>query len=88
MNAEEMVPLIYEELRRLAHAYLFVGPSGTGKLAAARGFAAGLLCAASPPDGTCESCRRALAPYKVPAMIKIVPSLEVSAAGKLVRPGA
>ena len=27
-------------------------------------------------------------PYKVPAMIRIVPALEVSAAGKLVRPGA
>jgi acyl-coenzyme A synthetase/AMP-(fatty) acid ligase len=35
-----------------------------------------------------EACRRALAPHKVPAMIRIVPSLEVSAVGKLVRPGA
>jgi acyl-coenzyme A synthetase/AMP-(fatty) acid ligase len=33
-----------------------------------------------------ESCRRSLAPHKVPAMIRIVPSLEVSPAGKLVRP--
>jgi acyl-coenzyme A synthetase/AMP-(fatty) acid ligase len=33
-----------------------------------------------------ESCRRALAPHKVPAMIRIVPTLEVSASGKLVRP--
>ena len=33
-----------------------------------------------------ESCRRALAPHKVPAMIRIVPALEVSASGKLVRP--
>jgi acyl-coenzyme A synthetase/AMP-(fatty) acid ligase len=33
-----------------------------------------------------ERCRRALAPHKVPAMIRIVPALEVSAAGKLVRP--
>ncbi len=33
-------------------------------------------------------CRAALAPFKVPAMIRIVPFLEVSAAGKLVRPGA
>jgi DNA polymerase-3 subunit delta' len=46
---------------RPVHAYLFVGPPGTGKAAAARGFAAALLCAAGPPDGTCESCRRALA---------------------------
>ena len=32
-----------------------------------------------------ESCRKALAAYKVPAMIRFVPSLEVSASGKLVR---
>ncbi len=35
-----------------------------------------------------EACRRALPAHKVPAMIRIVPSLEVSAAGKLVRPNA
>jgi acyl-coenzyme A synthetase/AMP-(fatty) acid ligase len=35
-----------------------------------------------------EACRRGLPAHKVPAMVKIVPSLEVSAAGKLVRPGA
>jgi acyl-coenzyme A synthetase/AMP-(fatty) acid ligase len=35
-----------------------------------------------------EACRRGLPPHKVPAMVRIVPSLEVSAAGKLVRPGA
>jgi DNA polymerase-3 subunit delta' len=50
---------------RPVHAYLFVGPPGTGMEAAARGFAAALLCPAAlagqPPDGTCESCRRALA---------------------------
>jgi acyl-CoA synthetase (AMP-forming)/AMP-acid ligase II len=33
-----------------------------------------------------ESCRRSLAPHKVPAMIRIVPSLELSPSGKLVRP--
>ena len=35
-----------------------------------------------------ESCRRVLAPHKIPAMIRIVPALEVSASGKLVRPVA
>lgn len=35
-----------------------------------------------------EACRRCLPAHKVPAMVRIVPSLEVSAAGKLVRPGA
>ena len=35
-----------------------------------------------------ERCRSALPAHKVPAMIRIVPSLEVSASGKLVRPNA
>jgi acyl-coenzyme A synthetase/AMP-(fatty) acid ligase len=35
-----------------------------------------------------HSCRQSLAAYKVPASIRIVPRLEVSASGKLVRPGA
>jgi len=35
-----------------------------------------------------ESCRRRLAPHKVPALIRFVPVLEMSASGKLVRPGA
>jgi acyl-coenzyme A synthetase/AMP-(fatty) acid ligase len=35
-----------------------------------------------------EACRRGLPAHKVPAMVRIVPSLEVSAAGKLVRPNA
>ena len=34
-----------------------------------------------------ESCRRSLAPHKIPAIIRFVPALEVSASGKLVRPG-
>jgi DNA polymerase-3 subunit delta' len=35
------------------HAYLFVGPPGSGKRAAALAFAAALLC----PDGACGECR-------------------------------
>jgi len=35
-----------------------------------------------------DDCRRVLPPHKVPVMVRIVPSLEVSAAGKLVRPSA
>jgi acyl-CoA synthetase (AMP-forming)/AMP-acid ligase II len=35
-----------------------------------------------------DSCRRVLAPHKVPTLIRIVPALEMSAAGKLVRPVA
>jgi acyl-coenzyme A synthetase/AMP-(fatty) acid ligase len=33
-----------------------------------------------------DACRRALAAHKVPAMLRFVPTLEVTAAGKLVRP--
>jgi len=35
-----------------------------------------------------ERCRQTLAAHKVPALIRIVPALEISAAGKLVRPNA
>jgi acyl-CoA synthetase (AMP-forming)/AMP-acid ligase II len=34
------------------------------------------------------ACRRALAAHKVPAMLRFVPALEMTAAGKLVRPSA
>ena len=35
-----------------------------------------------------DSCRRSLSPHKVPALVRFVPALEVSASGKLVRPRA
>jgi acyl-coenzyme A synthetase/AMP-(fatty) acid ligase len=35
-----------------------------------------------------EACRRALPAHKVPAILRIVPALELTAAGKLVRAGA
>ena len=34
-----------------------------------------------------NACRRALAPHKVPAILRVVPTLELTAAGKLVRHG-
>src|SRR3954451_8509525 len=48
------------ETDRVAHAYLFSGPRGTGKTSTAKVLAMGLNCAQGPtpePDGTCESCR-------------------------------
>ena len=52
-----------EQLRASArtpvHAYLFVGPPGTGKQTAARSFAASLLCP-NGACGECSACRRAL----------------------------
>ena len=46
--------------RRPVHAYLFHGPPGSGKRAAARAFAASLLCPTGG-CGVCHDCRRALA---------------------------
>jgi DNA polymerase III subunit delta' len=44
---------------RPVHAYLLVGPPGTGKRSAAVSFAAALLCP-NGGDGTCDVCRRVL----------------------------
>jgi DNA polymerase III subunit delta' len=44
------------EVGRLAHAYLFAGPSGTGRLTAALELAASLMCR-SLDHGYCDECR-------------------------------
>ncbi|MBO8125635.1 MAG: DNA polymerase III subunit delta' [Firmicutes bacterium] len=44
---------------RVGHAYLLVGPEGTGKKSLALAFAAALNCSAeNKPCGLCRSCRR------------------------------
>jgi len=60
VGQERAVARLVDAARQPVHAYLFHGPPGSGKRAAARGLAAALLC----PDGgcgVCNSCRRALA---------------------------
>ncbi|MDP9018040.1 MAG: DNA polymerase III subunit gamma/tau [Candidatus Eremiobacteraeota bacterium] len=51
------------ESGRLAHAYLFSGPRGSGKTSAAKILARCINCAAGPtpaPDNTCENCQAIL----------------------------
>ena len=47
-----------------SHAYLFVGPQGLGKIAAAQAIAAAYMCPNRTPEkggcGECETCRRIL----------------------------
>jgi len=45
---------------RLAHAWLFTGPPGSGRSVAARAFAAALLCP-NHGCGQCPSCRQVAA---------------------------
>ncbi len=47
------------ERKRISHAYLFVGPTGTGKRTLALEFAAALNCLEDQrPCGSCRNCRR------------------------------
>src|SRR5205814_2537851 len=41
---------------RVAHAYAFVGPAGSGRMATARAFAQAVLCEAGVGCGRCRPC--------------------------------
>lgn len=68
-QAEKLQPQIVDQFRRimknkeLAHAYLLVGPTGSGKLELARWLALRLFClhpVGDEPDLTCPECQRIL----------------------------
>jgi DNA polymerase III subunit delta' len=73
---------------RLAHAYAFVGPPGSGRTSAALGFAQTLLC----PKGGCGSCRTCglVAAQQHPDLHLIVPTPPESnpRGGRAIRIGA
>ncbi len=60
VGQEPAVAHLRAAVRSPVHAYLLVGPPGTGKRSAARAFAAALLCPHGGTDG-CDVCARALA---------------------------
>lgn len=65
VGQERAVAALRAAAARPVHAYLLTGPAGTGKAAAAVGFAAALLCPTAGDHeagtGLCDSCRRVLA---------------------------
>jgi DNA polymerase-3 subunit delta' len=71
------------------HAYLFVGPRGSGKHAAARAFAATLVCA-DRGCGTCRDCRLALAGEHpdVREVERVGPAISTAQADEIVRTAA
>ena len=62
---------------RLAHAYLFAGPSGVGKLTAALELAAAWMCSAADSGycGTCNDCTRVFR-FQHPDVRLTIPQLE------------
>jgi len=57
---DDALQVLRGSLRAPLHAYLFIGPRGTGRREAAVAFAAGLLCP-NGGCGECASCRETLA---------------------------
>jgi DNA polymerase-3 subunit delta' len=71
------------------HAYLFVGPAGSGKRAAARAFAAAVICA-DGGCGQCRDCRLALSGQHpdIREVERTGPAISVDQADEIVRSAA
>jgi DNA polymerase III delta' subunit len=70
---EDVLAFLGGELTKPSHAYLLVGPTGTGKATVAREFARLLLCPAhGEHDELCSSCRR-IASGNHPDLVKVEP---------------
>ena len=74
---------------RVAHAYAFVGPAGSGRTATALAFAQALLCETGRACGQCRGCRLAVA-GKHPDLHVVVPTPPESnpKGGRAIRIGA
>ncbi|HTW07867.1 MAG TPA: hypothetical protein VME46_10170 [Acidimicrobiales bacterium] len=57
VGQRQVAEFLWTAARKPVHAYLFVGPPGSGKLAAARAFASLVLCPGEGDDG-CGTCQR------------------------------
>ncbi len=63
LGQDRVVAFLRSSLRAPVHAYLLVGPPGSGKRATALAFAAGLLSAGAPPGQAERSAELALAEH-------------------------
>jgi DNA polymerase-3 subunit delta' len=86
IGQERAVAQLRVAARQPVHAYLLVGPAGSGKQLAARAFAAALLC---PDDGcgACGVCRRVMGSTHPVVMVaeRVGAALSVSEAREVAR---